>query len=299
MRGPEAMGARRLGLAAGGVALAVVVLTSAPAMGDIIGSADDDSIRGGPGHNWIEGRAGDDRIWGQGGADFIHGNSGRDRLAGGPNLDFLNGWGGNDRLYFGSGSDYGIGMGGNDRLRGGAGNDRPLQGGPGRDRVRGGPGNDELLGQQDRDLIWPGPGTDESHGGGDRDRFLLRVDGAPDQVNCGTGSDIVTYVRQQDAADVLTGCERVWTDVTTPTCVTGDEWDRATVGMRKARVHRIFETAGELSIRRTPTDFGRMYLQCQPDLPHWECYADLDFRVDSAGVPRVVGKFWGSICWTV
>lgn len=299
MRGQEAGGARRLGLAAGGLALAVVALTSAPAMGDIIGGADDDTIRGGPGHNWIEGRAGDDRIWGQGGSDFIHGNSGRDRLAGGPNLDFLNGWAGNDLLYFGRGSDYGLGMGGNDQLQGGPGFDRPLDGGPGRDRVRGGSGNDKLLGQRDRDLIWPGPGTDDSGGGADNDRFFLRVDDAPDKVNCGTGTDLVAYAGQQEGADTLSGCERVWTNVTTPACVTGDEWDRTVVGMGKARVHRIFETVGQFAIRRTPTDFGRMYLQCQPDRPRWECYADLDFGVDAAGVSRVAAKAWGSICWTV
>jgi hypothetical protein len=91
MRAQETLGPRRLRLTAAGVAVAVVVLTAAPAMGDIIGTADRDSIRGGPGHNWIEGRAGNDRIWGQGGSDFIHGNSGNDRLSGGPNLDFLNG----------------------------------------------------------------------------------------------------------------------------------------------------------------------------------------------------------------
>ena len=206
---------------------------------------------------------------------------------------------GADLLHFGSGPDYGLGMGGNDQLRGGPGADRSLEGGSGRDRIRGGFGNDRLLGQRDRDLVWPGNGTDEAHGGGDGDRFFLRVDGAADQVNCGTGSDIVMYTAQQDAADALSGCERVWTDVTTPECVTGDEWDRATVGMRKAQVHRIFETTGEFAIQRTPTDFGRSYLQCRPDLPHWECFADLDFRVDDAGVSRLAEKAWGSICWTV
>jgi hypothetical protein len=298
MRTQGTTGAWCLRVAAGGVVLAVGVLTAAPAMADIIGSADGDSIRGGPGPNWIEGRAGNDRIWGEGGSDFIHGNSGNDRLSGGPVLDFLNGWGGNDRLYFGSGSDYGLGMGGNDLLRGGTGSDRPLQGGPGRDRIWGGSGDDRLLGQQDRDLIRPGDGADESDGGGDRDQFLLRDDGAPDQVKCGTQSDLVMYEGQQDEADTLTGCERIWTDVTTARCVTAVEWQRASVGMRMARVHRIFETDGELVSRRTPQDFGRMYLQCQPDPFFSKCFADVDFRVDSAGVARLTEKFWSSMCWT-
>jgi hypothetical protein len=299
MRVRGARGAQRLGRAAGVLAVAALVLQAAPAMGDVIGTPDGDSIRGGPGPNWIEGRAGNDRIWGQGRDDFIFGDAGNDRLAGGPVGDFLNGGEGNDRLHFGSGWDYGLGMVGNDQLRGGPGNDRPLQGGPGRDRIWGGLGNDELRGQQDRDLIWPGHGTDRAHGGSDRDRFLLRVDGTSDQVNCGTGGDVVMYNGQQDAADILTGCDRVWTDVTTPACVTGNEWDRVRPTMRKARAHRILETGGELAIRRTPTEFGRMYLQCRPQGPHWECFADLDFRVDSAGVPRLAGKAWGSICWTV
>jgi hypothetical protein len=296
MRLLERTGSRRL--AAVGVGLAAVVLTTAPAMADIIGTADRDTIRGGPGPNWIEGRSGADRIWGQGGSDFLHGNAGNDRLAGGPGPDFLNGWQGNDRLYFGSGRDYGLGMGGSDQFRGGPGNDRPLQGGPGRDLMWGGSGNDQLFGQQDRDLISPGPGTDEARGGGDRDRVLLRVDGASDQVNCGAGPDIVMYRGQQDAADTLTGCERVWTHVTTPDCVTANEWQSVSVGMRMARAHRIFETSGELTIQRSATDFGRSYLQCEPRGPHEGCQADLDFLVDSAGIARVDGKFWESMCWT-
>jgi Ca2+-binding RTX toxin-like protein len=289
-----------LRLAAGAVALtAAVAVTAAPAMGNIVGTAGDDSIRGGPGGNWIVGRAGDDRIWGGRGSDFIHGSSGDDRLVGGPNLDFLNGWEGDDRLYFGNGMDYGMGMDGNDRLRGGSGDDRPLQGGPGRDRIWGGSGDDRLLGQQDRDLIWPGPGVDESHTGGAADRVLLRVDGASDHVNCGTGDDAVTYSGQRDAADTLTACERVWTNVTTPGWVTGDEWARADVGMRKARVHRIFESGGRLLIQRTPDDFGRLYRQCRPGGPRWECRAELEYLVDGDGVPRLVGKIWASICGSV
>lgn len=214
-----------LRLAAGGVALAIVVVTAAPAMGDI-GTGGDDSIRGGQGPNWIEGRAGNDRL-------------------------------------------------------------------------RGGPGNDRLLGQQGRDLIWPGPGADRARGGGAPDQIFLRVDGRSDRVDCGTGTDLAMYAGRKDPADRLRRCDRVWTQVSTPACVTPGEWRRVEVGMPKWRVHRIFENEGESGIRRNPRDFSRSYLQCRSGDPLWEeCYADLDFVVGGKGVARLAGMFWESICWS-
>ncbi len=183
-----------------------------------------------------------------------------------------------------------------DSIRGGPSGER-IEGRAGNDRLWGGAGNDRLFGQRGRDRIWPGPGADRSRGGSASDQVFLSLDGASDRVDCGTGEDLTMYSGRRDPADSLASCERVWTQVTTPGCVTGGEWRRATVGMRKSRVHRIFENEGELRIRRNPWNFSRFYRQCRPT--YEECYADLDFMVDRNGVARLAGKFWASICWSV
>jgi hypothetical protein len=221
-------------LAAGVVALAAVVATTAPARGDLIGTPSDDRIRGHPRPNQIEGGAGDDRIWGSGGPDGL----------------------------------------------------------------RGGSGDDLLRGQRGWDVIRPGHGADQAGGGRGNDRFFLRVDGDADDVSCGPGTDTAMYPGQRDASDTFIGCEKVWTDVTTPRCVTADEWDRVSAGMRKARVHRIFESGGSLIIQRKPDEFARLYLQCRPRGPYWECKAQVDFLVDDHGIPRVTSGVLESMCGT-
>ena len=74
----------------------------------VVGTSQDDVLRGTPGRDVIAGWAGRDTIRGGGGADVICGGADSDRLFGGP---------GNDRL-FGEGNDNGI-----EQLDGGPGND--------------------------------------------------------------------------------------------------------------------------------------------------------------------------------
>ncbi len=78
-----------------------------------------------------------------------------------------------------------MGRGGADVLLGRGGDDC-LAGGPGRDRLNGGSGTDRLAG---------GPGGDTIHA----------VDGLPETVRCGGGTDRA----KADVSDRLVGCEQV------------------------------------------------------------------------------------------
>jgi uncharacterized delta-60 repeat protein len=98
----------------------------------ILGSAGDDTLRGGDnndtltgadGNDQLFGGAGNDRLNGNGGSDLLSGDSGNDRLYGGGNGDSLFGGSGTDRLYGESGNDYLKGDRGADRLDGGSGSD--------------------------------------------------------------------------------------------------------------------------------------------------------------------------------
>ena len=74
----------------------------------IVGTPENDELRGFPG---------DDRICGLGGDDIINGRGGSDRIVGGPGADVLRGGGGKDTLIGGPGA-------GANRLVGGPGRDR-------------------------------------------------------------------------------------------------------------------------------------------------------------------------------
>ena len=81
---------------------------------NIIGSRQDDTLRGDTGGNILRGGAGVDMLFGNAGVDFLRGGSGNDQLYGGD---------GADTLYGGSGEDTMQGDLGNDILYGGAGTD--------------------------------------------------------------------------------------------------------------------------------------------------------------------------------
>jgi len=63
------------------------------------GLGDDDRIEGGDGDDVLYGDAGNDRVDGGRGADQLFGDAGNDTIEGGPGADLLNGGDGNDWLY--------------------------------------------------------------------------------------------------------------------------------------------------------------------------------------------------------
>jgi Ca2+-binding RTX toxin-like protein len=150
----------------------------------VVGTSNDDDLRGTPGPDVICGRGGDDSIRGLGGGDLLIGNGGDDLLIGGD---------GNDRIRGGTGVDDGRGNGGNDSITSANGNDR-LHGGVGNDRLVGqgnadtligAGGDDALFGVYHRDTLEGGTGDDDLDGGPGRDT----CDGGP-------GQDSVTACEQ-------------------------------------------------------------------------------------------------------
>lgn len=126
---------------AAGSALAAT-LTGDSRPNDIVGTSDNDLIRGLGGDDDLYGREGDDRIRGGGGRDDIYGEEGNDRLFGGPGNDDIEGGPGNDRIFGGSGEDDLYGGHGNDRIRAVDRHHDDIECGPGFDRVWANPGDD-------------------------------------------------------------------------------------------------------------------------------------------------------------
>lgn len=84
----------------------------------IVGTSDDDELRGTPERDVIAAGAGDDRVRGEAGGDLVCGGSGHDALAGGPGDDELAGESGNDSLSGGTGRDRCDGGSGSDTRSG-------------------------------------------------------------------------------------------------------------------------------------------------------------------------------------
>ncbi|MDY7005925.1 MAG: phytase [Cyanobacteriota bacterium] len=100
---------------------------------EIIGTPDDERLKGNFGDDTIAGLAGDDTLVGSGGDDSIIGSRGNDSLYGQDGDDVLEGRPGFDHLFGGNGNDEMNGGIGRDRLNGGSGNDT-LSGGASIDR---------------------------------------------------------------------------------------------------------------------------------------------------------------------
>jgi predicted extracellular nuclease len=128
----------------GGNATASVSVTI-NASGGIIGTPDDDILRGTNSNDLIRGLAGNDLLLGRDGSDIIYGGDGN---------DVVNGGNGHDTLYGDNGNDIVLGGNGNDRLYGGD-------------------DNDTLIGGNGDDLLVGGQGYDLFTGGSGRDRFYL------------------------------------------------------------------------------------------------------------------------------
>jgi len=151
-----------------GVALAVAALAflgAAPAAEEedvprchgrrakIVGTEENDVLRGTPGR---------DVIWGGGGDDEILGSLGNDLLCGGLGDDLVQGGRGNDTADGGAGTDRVIGDLGDDKVIGGTGNSDEVAGSLGIDTLNGGPGEFDLVhGDYGYDRMDGGPGKDD------------------------------------------------------------------------------------------------------------------------------------------
>jgi hypothetical protein len=81
----------------------------------IVGTEQNDVLRGGSGKEILCGLGGNDVIRGSGGRDLIIGGPGKDKLVGGKGNDRIRGNGGNDKLRGGPGRDKCVGGGGKDK----------------------------------------------------------------------------------------------------------------------------------------------------------------------------------------
>ena len=110
------------------------------------------------------------------GGGECRGTNGADTLYGSPMAETIYGFGGNDKIYGAGGADVLKGGYGTDFVKDGGG-DNTIKGGLGRDVLRGGPGDETIragaVGQDN--------------------------DNAPDDVDCGAGTDTVYYTPGQDA----------------------------------------------------------------------------------------------------
>src|SRR4051812_310667 len=205
----------------------------------LIGGDADESFTSWDGNDRIEGNGGDDVIEdgpgdgstdgplldGGPGDDTLHGYFGEQRLEGGPGADLLTGGGGPDDLRGGPGQDLvsyasrDVAPGSGDFAAavtasiGDGPNDGSAYYGPedARDDIhadveglRGTSGKDRLTGDDGPNFIDPGYGEDfvDARGGDD---FVApgpgRLDGVPDQVEGGDGSDVLTVHSQGAYAD--------------------------------------------------------------------------------------------------
>lgn len=145
----------------------------------ILGTEQDDTLRGTSGNDVICGLGGDDTIYGSGGNDIIRAGLGDDTIYG---------QAGNDTIYGGFGNDNILGHRGDDTIYGGFG-DEEIWGGGGDDIIWGGYGADEIRGEADNDTLYGEDGPDLIHGG--------RGD---DTIYGGTGDDTI---RGNQGADTI------------------------------------------------------------------------------------------------
>lgn len=163
----------------------------------VMGTSQDEFLRGVGGPDLLIGRAGDDELNGNGADDCIRGGIGDDLIEGGDGADEMIGGAGADRVLGSAGNDVISGGPGDDQLFSDAGSPygRSVEGLSGKDVVAGGSGNDRIVGGFNPDRIKAGTGDDR----------ISAFDRSSDVVDCGPGRDRVVANRR----DVLEGCERV------------------------------------------------------------------------------------------
>jgi len=155
---------------------------------NVVGTTQNDTIKGNNLANELVGNTGNDTIEGNDGNDILDGGDGNDQLFGGNNDDQLFGGIGNDILQGDNGNDLLNGGEGNDTLKGLAGDDI-LDGGVGSDSLLGGIGNDILIGDLGDDILNAEAGDDLVFGDDGNDR-LYGGDGF-DELNGGIGKDFL------------------------------------------------------------------------------------------------------------
>ncbi|WP_415410095.1 beta strand repeat-containing protein [Synechococcus sp. A10-1-5-9] len=121
---------------------------------EVVGTVNDDVIKGSDsaddldgeaGNDFVFGRKGDDNVAGGDGEDTLRGDSGNDTVSGGDGNDKIDGGGNLDVLSGDDGDDFISGKGGADLIDGGAGDDT-LLGNAGNDTIKGSTGNDRING---------------------------------------------------------------------------------------------------------------------------------------------------------
>jgi Ca2+-binding RTX toxin-like protein len=142
-----------------------------------------------------EGTSEGDRIAGTNGQDGIYANGGD---------DFVVGYDGDDLVYGGEGSDTLYGKGGADTISGEAGSDY-ISGHWGRNTLHGGGGGDTISGDYGEDRIYGGEGDDTIEAGSVYRASVSEPDGYRDLVDCGPGTDTVSYERDVDRVE--SNCE--------------------------------------------------------------------------------------------
>ena len=176
----------------------------------VIGTEENDVLRGTGGNDVICGKGGNDKIYGEGGDDTICGDDGNDSIDGGLGNDTILGGKGDDRLKGGDGNDVLKGNEGNDRIDGLEGDDF-LEGGDGVDNLRGGNGNDELQGGPGDDRLYGESGDDVLKGDEGNDR--LSGDEGNDVMEGGTGDDNLSGGEGDDQLQGGDGEDRLRGDI--------------------------------------------------------------------------------------
>jgi Ca2+-binding RTX toxin-like protein len=198
---------------------------SLPAIENVIGSSQADTIAGDAARNVIDGGVGADTVTYAGAAsavtvDLVNGTVAGgdtdtldavenvigttfdDALIGGGGVNELRGGDGGDTIAGGAGEDELIGQGGDDRIYGEPAND-VLSGGDGDDTLDGGPGVDSCDG---------GTGTNQFAGGCDTDAPQLeQVTIFPGSIDTSSGPEDVTFTLE--LADAVTGIDAAASEV--------------------------------------------------------------------------------------
>ncbi len=111
------------GVAPSALTLANYRWSNQPVNQSLNGTANNDSLVGGDGNDYLYGNAGADTLLGGGGNDNLYGQDGADLLSGGDGRDTLTGGAGNDTLSGDAGDDYFSDYEGANSLSGGDGDD--------------------------------------------------------------------------------------------------------------------------------------------------------------------------------
>ncbi|MGQ9365073.1 SwmB domain-containing protein [Azospirillum sp. ST 5-10] len=157
--------------------------------------AEDDTLRGGAGNDFVGSAAGNDVLFGDEGDDTVTGGLENDALYGNKQNDLLYGNFGNDTLFGGQDSDTAMGGMDADLAYGQLGSD-VLYGNRGADTLFGGQESDTLFGGQDGDLLHGNLGDD-----------WLDGNLGADTLFGGQGADLFVFRNPEDGGDVIADFE--------------------------------------------------------------------------------------------